>query len=58
MGGWMGPRADLDTVEKRKYFAPAGNLTLPSSQYPSNNNNNYNNVKNNYLMYTYRKAVP
>jgi hypothetical protein len=27
MGGWVGPRAGLDAVEKRKSFARAGNRT-------------------------------
>jgi hypothetical protein len=29
IGGWMGPRAGLDTVKKRKILAPAGNRTNP-----------------------------
>jgi hypothetical protein len=27
IGGWVGPRAGLDNVEKRKLLAPAGNRT-------------------------------
>jgi hypothetical protein len=28
IGGWVGPRAVLDAVVKKKFQAPAGNLTL------------------------------
>jgi hypothetical protein len=27
IGGWVGPRASLDDVEKRKYLVPARNRT-------------------------------
>jgi hypothetical protein len=27
IGGWVGPRAGLDAVEKKKYLAPAENQT-------------------------------
>jgi hypothetical protein len=30
-GGWVGPRAGLDTVVKRKFPAPAGTRTLDHS---------------------------
>jgi hypothetical protein len=33
-GGWVGPRARLDAVEKRKKFCTAGNRPEPSSPYP------------------------
>jgi hypothetical protein len=39
IGGWVGPRAGLDTVVKRKIPSPAMNRTLE----PNNNNNNNNN---------------
>jgi hypothetical protein len=27
VGGWIGPRAGLEAVEKRKIFSPTGNQT-------------------------------
>jgi hypothetical protein len=35
IGSWVGPRAGLDIMDKRKSFVPAGNLTpTPPSERP------------------------